>query len=105
MLESIPWDSIGSGLSGGIGLAVIGAFWRLMSTGRIVPAEQVDRMLAQKDAQIVYLERALTKKDDTVAELVTQVAKLTVQGDVAARVWQSLPTSSQSGHDHVAHPE
>lgn len=105
MLESIPWNGISGGIGTGLGLMVILAFWRLMSTGRIVPAEQVDRMMAAKDAQIAYLQDALTKRDAANSELTAQVTRLMVQGDVQTRVLQSLPTTTHAGSDHVATSE
>lgn len=98
-LGPITWETLGLG---GLAFMVIIAVLRMMFTGKWVPEAQVERLLADARDRIEHLESALSKRDDTIAALVEQVAKLTVQGDISVRVLQALP---QPGSSHVASPQ
>ncbi|MEU1526346.1 hypothetical protein ABZ413_29535 [Nocardia rhamnosiphila] len=88
VLELVPWDIVGA--------AGMFAFlsW-LVATGRLVPKSTVDRIVADKDARITYVELANTEQRGTISNLVAQVAELTASGRLSVALLQSINAANQ----------
>ncbi|MEV0367499.1 hypothetical protein [Nocardia fusca] len=81
---------------------------RMIFSGKFVPREQVDLIVADLRARIEFLEGASTTKDLTIGEQASQIAKLTAQGDLSVRLLESITaysTNARSGSGYVAQAE
>lgn len=59
---------------------------RMIFSGKFVPREQVDLMLAGLRDRVTFLEGASAKKDDTIYEQAKQIAQLTPQAELSVRL-------------------
>lgn len=88
-------------------------FTWLIVTGKLVPRSTVDRLEADKNSRIAYMETAATEQRTTINTLVEQNAELSVSGRLSVALLQSLqaPNSvhasgiaADPGSSHVATP-
>ena len=104
-LGAVPWGDVGL-----VSFCVMLTFFqlRMIFSGKFVPREQVDLIVADLRARIEFLEGASTKKDLTIGEQASQIAKLTAQGDLSVRLLESITaysTNARSGSGYVAQAE
>ena len=104
-LGAVPWGDLGL-----VGFcAVLTITWlRMIMSGKFVPREQVDLGYADLRARIEFLEQTSAKKDQTIGEQASQIAKLTAQGDLSVRMLESITaysTNARSGSGYVAQAE
>jgi hypothetical protein len=104
-LGAVPWGDVGL-----VSSCVMLTFFvlRLIFSGAFVPREQVDLGYADLRAHIEFLEQTSAKKDQTISEQASQIAKLTAQGDLSVRLLESITaysTTARSGSGYVAQAE
>lgn len=104
-LEALPLGDIGL-----VGIcAVLTLTWlRMIMSGKFVPQAQVEQLRAGDQARIQFLEAERTADSATMASLVKQNEKLSMQGELAIALLRALQspnatgTTANSGSGYVA---
>ena len=93
-------------------VALCVSFTWLIVTGKLVPKATVDRLEADKNQRITYMETAASEQRATINVLVEQNAELSVSGRLSVALLQSLQVPAinhasalaDPGSSHVASP-
>lgn len=98
VLGALPWDTIGLG---GIATMTTLTLIRMVISGRFVPRDQVEMLLADLRARVKYMESARTTDAATMSDLVRQNEKLSTQGELSLALLRALqqPGTSSTGNN------
>lgn len=98
--DAIPWDSLGPSAAA---TALAALLIRLIVSGRFVPREQVDMLLADSRAEVQYLRQARAADAESMSTLVKQNEKLALQGELSIALLRALqePRSESKGSGNV----
>lgn len=91
-LSVIPWDQVGV-----VGLALI--VTGFVVTGRLVPKATVDKLTADSDRRIEFLERHIEAQQAVKTELAQQNTELLVTARLATTLLQAVaPNPPRESH-------
>jgi hypothetical protein len=107
MLEGVAWGALPWGDMGLVGVSAVLVLMllRMVMSGKFVPREHVDMLVADLRAQRDQLSAANTQLLSNNADLARQVGELSVRGDMSLHLMSSIrayTNPSESGNTHVA---
>ncbi|MCM6778021.1 hypothetical protein NDR87_31000 [Nocardia sp. CDC159] len=98
-LGNLPWDTIAPW---GIAVSLAWALVRMVLSGRFIPRDQVEMLMADLRKSNEFLQSARTADAATMAGLVKQNEKLSMQGELSLALLRALQKPGMAG---ITHPE